>query len=1257
MKAALKFWKRFRKQDKDNVSEGEPLNLTFEDKEVEPTIQKECDLESEMLKSGNVGLVENENRKSSLSPDDNIEGVDIEMEVKKMQDSNDRVQNGGRVLRSMSKRTDSNISDNGEVDRELGGKNIELEHDQFERNKGKGEKEEGGEFVRKELKQKQRGRPPKLRVEEQDQLVGDTQQKYGRPQNMTEEQDLLVWEKLKPKHGRAPKKKMEEQDQLAREKLKRKRGRPPKMKMEEQDQLAREKLKWKHGRPPIMKMEEKDHLVREKLKRKRGRPPKAEQNFNLLKLAHNINGKVGFQKGEKCLTMRDDTNMNATDMSSKRRSSVRVLRKKKFSPLQKSDFGNLLEIDNSKVASPLRSNSVNSLTAKKVGINKVKQSVKKNIMELLSAAGWIVDYRPRHGREYNDAVYISPDGKTHWSITLAYKRLKEHSEAGNGEGKVYRPGFKFSPIPMKDFKILTKVMKEKRRSKGELKQVKKEKLSSVSGFSKSMKGKTQRKFSLVEEDNPDATSHKRFPALVKDLKKQKTQNKKRCALLVRTAEEEMNSEINGYVPYHGKQTVLAWMIGLGTVLQNGKVHYMNRRRKGAKLEGRITGDGIHCDCCNEIVTISEFEVHAGSKLSDPLKNIYTERRISLFQCLLDSWNKQNESEREHFHFINTTDEDPNDDTCGVCGDGGDLICCDGCPSAFHQSCLNIGKFPSGDWYCIYCCCKFCGLVGQSTNQRDGYDDFTSCALHKCRLCGQKYHRSCIEANVVKADDSSVTFYCGNRCQELSERLGMLLGVKHEIEDGFSWTFINRSGVCSDVSQIETQMVECNSKLAVALSVMDECFLPYIDHRSGINLIHSVVYNRGSNFNRLNYSGFLTAILERGDEVISAASIRIHGNQLAEMPFIGTRYMYRRQGMCRRLLNAIELALSSLNVELLVIPAISELKETWTSVFGFEPLEVTRKQMIKNLNLLVFPRVDMLQKEIAKPKVADENLISTVNTQDYVSHVHCQAEEINMGQNAESGCIILAHVEKTVDLDNPLQNCHASEDCPSIKVALESGEGIVNGENGMCKAAGAADRNSDVNDKLCMKNSSELPELDLQIDQTARTNAPSLCSPNTGAGVALHCAAASEHRASSRVHFGRLDRILAIFGLLLVFRKEGDEKMVVREVGQPFLQINVCSSGRASTISCIDRRKSKYGSGEYVGTATLLSKSCCCCWWLWRWVAAADSTMELERPGEEKKKRREAKAVANSASIGILVASESHTQHEDPDLSFSLSLIS
>ncbi|XP_061098659.1 autoimmune regulator [Conger conger] len=46
----------------------------------------------------------------------------------------------------------------------------------------------------------------------------------------------------------------------------------------------------------------------------------------------------------------------------------------------------------------------------------------------------------------------------------------------------------------------------------------------------------------------------------------------------------------------------------------------------------------------------------------------------------------------------------NDDECAVCKDGGELICCDGCPRAFHLTCLTppLTSIPSGTWRCQQC---------------------------------------------------------------------------------------------------------------------------------------------------------------------------------------------------------------------------------------------------------------------------------------------------------------------------------------------------------------------------------------------------------------------------------------------------------------------------------------------------------------------------------------------------------------------------
>ncbi|CAJ1933948.1 unnamed protein product [Sphenostylis stenocarpa] len=48
--------------------------------------------------------------------------------------------------------------------------------------------------------------------------------------------------------------------------------------------------------------------------------------------------------------------------------------------------------------------------------------------------------------------------------------------------------------------------------------------------------------------------------------------------------------------------------------------------------------------------------------------------------------------------------DWNSDECCLCKMDGSLICCDGCPAAFHSRCVGIAsdKLPEGDWYCPEC---------------------------------------------------------------------------------------------------------------------------------------------------------------------------------------------------------------------------------------------------------------------------------------------------------------------------------------------------------------------------------------------------------------------------------------------------------------------------------------------------------------------------------------------------------------------------
>nr|GEV31086.1 hypothetical protein [Tanacetum cinerariifolium] len=637
-----------------------------------------------------------------------------------------------------------------------------------------------------------------------------------------------------------------------------------------------------------------------------------------------------------------------------------------------------------------------------------KQLIREKISDMLLNSGWTIDLRQRPERTNMDVIYVEPNRKrAHWSTTKAYAMLKKKIEEGNADDNEISA---FYPIPQEEISMLFRQTKKK--------------LGVVKKKNRRQKKKVT-KGKIVTNKKKKVFKNAKNGSKKKHGKKITERSKPR--LLARGSEKGSQKDNNGGLVTKNRN-LLSFMIDSGVILVGSKVQYGKTRRKIKSYEGTITSDGICCSCCNEVMGISEFVSHSGGNTGQGFDNVYLESGMCLRKCLVDSWRREEELNSLRFDFVvDVKGDDRNDDACNICGDGGDLICCDSCPSTFHQSCLEIQSFPSGDWNCNYC---------------------SASEMLSCCLCEDKFHLSCLQEVVDVNIESDGRSFCGRKCQELYKQLHTYLGVKHELEDGFSWTLLQRSDIDQDqdLTLHDAQLkVEQNSKLAVAFSVMDECFLPINDRRSGTNIIQNVVYNCSSNFKRLNYSGFVTAVLEKGDELITVASIRVHGYRLAEMPFIGTRQMYRRQGMCRRLLDAIESCLSSIGVEELIIPAIPELLQTWTKVFGFMPPEESLKQAMKGTSMIVFPGIDMLNKSLlqnqdvnanSSPSTAsDENIVECNKKQNDENVTQLESMSLSYKEHARKDVIDLEQTREDVIIDN-----EQSEE-PTVKKPVDAADDV------------------------------------------------------------------------------------------------------------------------------------------------------------------------------------------------------------------------
>ncbi|KAF3454904.1 hypothetical protein FNV43_RR05352 [Rhamnella rubrinervis] len=264
----------------------------------------------------------------------------------------------------------------------------------------------------------------------------------------------------------------------------------------------------------------------------------------------------------------------------------------------------------------------------------------------------------------------------------------------------------------------------------------------------------------------------------------------------------------------------------------------------------------------------------------------------------------------------------NDYICSVCHYGGELVLCDQCPSSFHKSCLGLKEIPDGDWFCPSCCCKICG---QSKLQEDS-DYISGESFVTCGQCGRNYHISCLKNKCTAKLEiyTKGNWFCSKDCEKIFSGLQKLLQEPTPVGvDNLTWSMLKpmkTDNHYTDVPDIDA-LAENYSKLNVALGVMHECFEPVKEPLTGRDLVEDIIFCKESDLNRLNFQGFYTVLLERNDELITFATIRVYGRKVAEVPLVGTRFQYRRLGMCHALMNELEKKLMELGVERLVLPAV------------------------------------------------------------------------------------------------------------------------------------------------------------------------------------------------------------------------------------------------------------------------------------------------------------------------------------------------
>uniref|UniRef100_A0AAQ4R645 Chromodomain helicase DNA binding protein 4a n=1 Tax=Gasterosteus aculeatus aculeatus TaxID=481459 RepID=A0AAQ4R645_GASAC len=137
-----------------------------------------------------------------------------------------------------------------------------------------------------------------------------------------------------------------------------------------------------------------------------------------------------------------------------------------------------------------------------------------------------------------------------------------------------------------------------------------------------------------------------------------------------------------------------------------KVIPLHCRPEAEEGDGYETDPQDYCEVCQQggeiILCDITYQGHTHTLWTPTREGFFGEKEGI-------QWEAREEASEGEEDIGDTGDMEEDDlhmEFCRVCKDGGELLCCDSCPSSYHIHCLNppLPEIPNGEWICPRCTC-------------------------------------------------------------------------------------------------------------------------------------------------------------------------------------------------------------------------------------------------------------------------------------------------------------------------------------------------------------------------------------------------------------------------------------------------------------------------------------------------------------------------------------------------------------------------